>query len=153
MLGIVVIGQDVTRLRESEARLRKYADEHHDQLRRSFDLSHDLVRQVDLSGDNLHHYYISPSFKSVLGHEPESLLGDARALSQLFPKMHLERISMLKKRILSNSESFIEEGPLLHADGHEVLFEHRVNRHPDSNEFAVIISRDLTQRLERQRLE
>ena len=93
-----------------------------------FLFSFDLVRCIVVHEDGtLWHRFVSPSFATTLGHDPEALLGrvDER-LSRLIPAKVLPKVQSLASAVKAGKleRGFTVLYPLLHADGHEVWFEH-----------------------------
>ena len=120
VVGVVGIGQDVTAMRLAEDKARQYAGEYSERLCRSFDLSLDLVTQVDLAGLAPQIYYASPSFETVLGHPPSDVLGDYVQLRWLFPPSFFEHLPSITTQMRSGDDGCTVEYPMLHADGREV---------------------------------
>ena len=129
-----------------------------DEAAKAFDLSLDLVRRIRIDGSQPSHTYVSPSFKHVLGHEQSDLLGPVSQLAQLFPSDVLSRVDQLPMLVKGGKmqSGFMVAYPFLHADGHSILFEHRVcfdnppNAPPSE---VIVISRDISARQQCARLE
>ena len=154
IVGVVGIGQDVTEMRKVEDKARQYAGAYSERLLRSFDLSLDLVTQIDFAKENAPSiYYASPSFRAVLGHSPHDVLGDCAQLEMLFSTQSLELLRLFIQQMRSGKDGVTVEYPMLHIDGHEVWFEHKASRHPENPNCVIVVSRDITDRRERHRLE
>ncbi|KOO25632.1 pas fold family protein [Chrysochromulina tobinii] len=154
IVGVVGIGQDVTEMRKVEDKARQYAGAYSERLLRSFDLSLDLVTQIDFAKENAPSiYYASPSFRAVLGHSPHDVLGDCAQLEMLFSTQSLELLRLFIQQMRSGKDGVTVEYPMLHIDGHEVWFEHKASRHPENPDCVIVVSRDITDRRERHRLE
>lgn len=125
----------------------------------AFDLTLDLVRRVQIKNGKPIHTYVSPSFGKVLGYMPGELLGSVEALSEagkLIPRSMIPKLNAAAQKIVSGEmkNGFMVEYQFLHAEGHLVWFEHRIcfdvaNRPGE----LIIISRDISERRERERLE
>ena len=150
-LAYVQVYKHETEIAETEAKARTLEE----RLRRCFSICHDQMMQFDRSSGVVRITRASNSFLSVFGHRPESVLGDPRELTHLF---RAEDMPELMSRLLGGG---IWEQVMLHADGHEVMFEHKVSTAvashdedvADEDNMVILISRDITDRVERQRLE
>ena len=96
----------------------------------------------------------SSSFESALGHAPATILGEVVKLTELFgfpgsAEMEKKLAAAFEAR---DGEVASWEMPLLHADHHEVPFEHSVHPDPSDPNAALLVSRDITDRLETARL-
>lgn len=130
----------------------------HEQLEffRQFDLSFDLVAIIEVHEGISNRLYSSQSYSTVLGHDTSLLLGDAMHLKSLFPPEFLEHqlplmITLLEDGLLQNGHIF--EADLFHIEGHRIIFEHRLSIDCLNSSRVVIVSRDITDRRERHRLE
>ncbi|KAL1504035.1 hypothetical protein AB1Y20_010447 [Prymnesium parvum] len=149
VVGVLGIGQDVTQLLKAENTATQYVGHYSERLVRSLESSHDLVIQIEYP----HIFYASPSFQPVLQFAPSNVLGDVTKLTHVFPQSFVDQISSVLNRMLDGAAVFTVEHPLLHANGKEVFFEHKFSRHPEHAGCVVVVSRDITDRLERHRLE
>ncbi|KAL3917887.1 MAG: hypothetical protein SGPRY_006226 [Prymnesium sp.] len=153
IIGVLGIGQDVTAINNAEEKARKYAGEFSERLYRSYALSLDLVMHIDVTSKP-QIYYASPSFQSVLGHPNSNLVDNFdQAMRLLSPKKDGQSFSAVVDRMRVEADGFTIEHPLRHIDGREVYFEHKASRHPDNLNCIIVISRDITDRRERHRLE
>ena len=96
----------------------------------------------------------SSSFESALGHAPAAILGEVSRLTHVFgfpgsAEMEKKLAAAFEAR---DGEMASWEMPLLHADHHEVPFEHSVHPDPTDPNAALLVSRDITDRLETARL-
>lgn len=126
----------------------------HAELLHSMDNSFDLVTQLEIKDGVARRAWSSASHLAVLGHEPDSCIGDMRALPHLKTKEFVEEqlpnlISTFEARTMPDGFRF--EEPLLHADGHVVWFEHRVKLNYDEGTRCMLTSRDITDRCECER--
>ncbi|KAL3906159.1 MAG: hypothetical protein SGPRY_010656 [Prymnesium sp.] len=153
IVGVLGIGQDMTAIYKAEEKARKYAGDFSERLYRSYALSLDLVTQLDMS-DPPEIYYASPSYLTVLGHPPSNVVdGDYNQTVRLLSPLAGKPFSYVIELMMTEDDGFTMEYPLRHVDGHEIMFEHKGSRHPDNANCLVIISRDVTDRQERHRLE
>jgi len=125
-------------------------------LFRLFDASFDLVTLIEVRDGKAMRLYSSQSHKTILGHEPESCNGDIVELSRLLPCQY--RTDDTPKLIAAFEAGQIPDGfvgqiPYLHAEGHEVTFEYRISIDRTKPQQLMVISRDITDRRARQRLE
>lgn len=123
---------------------------------RALDSAFDLVAHFAICETRANLVWVSASHSTVLGHPLSSYRGDLSALTHLHPPSFMEE--HLPKLIASlhsgeMPDGFTFEAPMLHADGHEVWFECRIKRMERSPCDVLIISRDITDRRERHRLE
>ena len=148
-----------------EACLQNRRDE---SFKKHFGFTYDLVRCIHIrDGVHLSHVFVSPSFATALGHHPESLLGEVdEGLSSLriggrdppraalFSPETLLKVQQLAAALKDGrlKAGFTDVYPLLHAGGHEVPYEHRCYLGSGENE-VIVVSRDISERLARQRLE
>ena len=116
-------------------------------LRRLTDNMYDVVTQLGADGVI---QYASPSYKWVLGIEPEDVIGQS-----IFERLHSENLEEAQTVFFQAVESQTRPGPLefryLHADGHYLWMECVCSVFKDErDEFAgaVLSSRDITQRKE-----
>jgi len=140
-IGIVAINHDITErkkaeeaIRESEARYRLLADN-----------ITDWVTRIDANGNYL---YVSPSVRTLLGYEPEELLGQSG-----YRLLHPDgsRAVQLPAPVSDeNLPSLIFVFRMRHKDGHYVWLEaqSRLIRSAESGEVVEIVSsaRDITER-------
>ena len=78
----LLVSRDITERLEG-ARL-KAMQAHQEALLRQFDLSFDLVAQIDVHNGGSKRLYSSTSHLTVLGHEPSTLIGDETTLTHLY---------------------------------------------------------------------
>lgn len=97
-----------TALAQGEARFRNLVE-----------ASSDLIWEVD---ENIKYTYVSPTFRDILGYEPEELLG--KTPFDLMPPPEVERISQIFAAIAANQQPFkCLENINQHKDGHLVILE------------------------------
>lgn len=140
-LGTVLITRDITErkrladaLRASEERLRVITD--------------NIQDLVVLTDGNQRTAFVSPSFKPVLGYDPEKLMG-AYILDYIHPDDRKPAIHALYDAWSRSQASFTTEFRLLHADGHYVDAETLGKFSYDAQgQFigTVLIARDITER-------
>jgi len=127
----------------------------HEERDKAFNLSLDLVRRVHIADGVATHLFCSPSFSHVLGHAPASLLGDVRSCTQLLGSEQLSQIGKMCEAFELNKlpNGHKVEYPFLSADGTQVWCEHKLSFDPDRTCEVVIISRDISERREKEQLE
>jgi len=112
------------------------------------------VALVELRDGVLRFTLCSPSYKTRLGHTPGALQLEVTKLSALFGEQGAEEVGRTLAAAFDGSGKDTWEQPLLHAADHsEVWFEHRTNLDQSDPNVALLVSRDITDRRERQRLE
>ena len=125
-------------------------------LFRRFDSSFDLVSLMEVRDGNAYRLYSSKSHKTVLGHDPETCNGDVSKLTHLHPATVLSNeLPMLVAAFEANRipDGYVGETSFLHADGHEIRFEYSTSIDNEIPTKTFVVFRNLTDRLERQRLE
>ena len=120
------------------------------------DLASDLVTHMEIKNGTTTLLYCSASYEAVLGHQPKTCVGNVDGLTHLYPPSFLasqprERAAAFESRRIADGSTM--ETPLLHADGHEIWFEERVKIDPADPNKLLLVSRDITDRRERHRLE
>ena len=120
------------------------------------DLASDLVTHMEIKNGTTTLLYCSASYEAVLGHQPKTCVGNVDGLTHLYPPSFLasqprERAAAFESRRITDGSTM--ETPLLHADGHEIWFEERVKIDPADPNKLLLVSRDITDRRERHRLE
>ena len=147
-----------------EACLQNRRDE---SFKKHFGFTYDLVRCIHIR-DGVHlSVFVSPWFATALGHHPESLLGEVdegpvvaahwRPRSAAGRAVSPETLLKVQQLAAAPKDGRLKAGftdvyPLLHAGGHEVPYEHRCYLGSGENE-VIVVSRDISERLARQRLE
>jgi len=149
IVGVLGIGQDVSQILKTESTATEYVGHPSERLLRSMEASHDLVMQIEYP----HIFYASPSFQTVLQFAPANVVGDISKLTHIFPTSFADQIASIRNRMDTSAADFTVESPLLDANGKQVIFEHKLSRHIEHAGCLVIVSRDITDRLERHRLE
>ena len=143
--GIVINLRDITEhklaeraLLASEARLRQITDN-----------MLDVVSQVDLVGT---HLYASPSFKKVLGYDPQAMVGTP-IYDYVHPDDMAHVLTTIQTAIETRTGAFIEFR-FRHSAGHYVWLETTGNFLFDATgelQGAVLAARDVTARRRRER--
>ena len=113
------------------------------------------MARIELHDGKMRISEASSSFESALGHAPAAILGEVSKLTHVFGfpgSAEMERKLAAAVEACHTSEAATWEMPLLHADHHEVHFEHSVHPDPSDPNAALLVSRDITDRLERARL-
>ena len=139
--------------------LRAQVENEKSRLLHALTSGYDLVAEFQVADGVAERIYSSESHRTVLGHVPETCNGVVTALTHLYtadfrmteaPKL----IAAIEAKKLP--DGFIGETRMLHADGHALWFEWRASfcKSPDPTKpRMIVISRDITDRKERQRLE
>eukprot|EP00965_Chrysotila_dentata_P114562 3786457-Pleurochrysis_carterae.AAC.1 len=128
------------------------------QIVRAFEASVDLVRICERRNGIVRWIFASESFKTVLGHEPASIMGNISELSHLFRDVErLETLPRLAEEYRHKpypDGGLIVEYPFKHAKGGRLMwFEHKMCPLPDNPDCVSIISRDISDRRKKQKLE
>lgn len=114
IIGVIGVSKDITGRKEAEKALR----DSEKQFRMITDNMVDMVSQTDINGVI---QYVSPSGKTLLGYEPEELMGKT-----IFDHVHPDDLDKVKKNF---TMAFIRMEPgrmevrFRHADGHYVWLE------------------------------
>ncbi|MHB8985599.1 MAG: PAS domain S-box protein [Eubacteriales bacterium] len=138
--AVLVIIRDITERKKSEEALR----ESEANLRRLTDNMLDLICETDAAGI---FQYVSPSIKSILGYEPESLLG-----KPVFDMLHPDDRSNMMASFqdsMQNARPGRAEFRYQHADGYYLWLESVGNPLPDKEgrvSAAVFGTRDINDR-------
>ncbi len=101
-----------------------------------------LVTLLSAKSGTLHAIYRSPAFKTVLGHDPATLIGDLRSLPMLFTEEAVEDLARFDTGFLEGTlETPLRfKATLRHGDGQTLTFcEHEADWLPLSSERLVII--------------
>ena len=133
------------RLKESLTALQ-YSEEY---FRALIENAADMTWILDARG---HFVYVSPSTQRILGHSPESLLGEDR-FSFAHPRERDALVQRFKTRVMAVETSFPVEHRFRHGQGHWCVIESistNLLSHPAVKGF-VINSRDITRRKEIER--
>ena len=148
IVGVVGIGQDVTAMKAVQAEK--------EDLLQCLDTSFDLVALYEVKDGISTRTWSSASHLTILGHEPVACNGDQRTLTHLFP---IDFLEIELPRLISAFESgnmhdgLIGEQVMLCADSQEKWFEWRLKINSRQTNRFVLISREITDRRERHRLE
>ncbi|MCA0457391.1 MAG: PAS domain S-box protein [Chloroflexi bacterium] len=130
----------------SEADRQRGLEEREHQYRLLAENSTDIIIRTTIEGTIL---YISPAFKTLLGYEPESIIGKTRAEIS-HPDDILNNNSQIRSGIFSTTSTFTYTHRFRHRDGHYLWFETvaRPVRDPKTNHITEIhvSSRDITER-------
>ncbi len=116
-LRVVVNARDITDRRKAEEELR----EREQQLRMITNNMQDVIIKTDLAGIST---YISPSFETLLGYDPEEWLG--RSVQELVEFVHPEERQEVMEAFLRGLETFVPSRQTFrakHADGHHIWVE------------------------------
>ncbi len=118
-------------LRQSEARYRLLADN-----------ANDVISRHAPNGEIT---YVSPSVRSLLGHDPEALVG--RNAYEMFPAQDVATTRQHVRALMDEGRPFTWTYRVRHRDGHDVWIEtvHRVLPEAEGSE-VLCISRDITAR-------
>ncbi len=137
----IITMTDITERKRLEDALRQ----NEERLRIITDNIQDLVSQSDDEGRFV---FANPSYQTLLGYEPESLLGTS-SLELIHPE-DIERILQIFQTSLNSpSQQFAVETRLRHADGHYISVEivGKLLANEQSNfSGGVFISRDISER-------
>ena len=123
-------------LRESEARHRLLAEN-----------SRDMISRHRLDGTYL---YVSPACRSLLGVEPDALVGTSP-----FDRIHPDDVPIVREgheRLLDRGESWMVDYRLRHTDGRYIHVETSATKTAADGEDAIVcVTRDISERIEQQR--
>lgn len=136
----IVISRNITKRKQTEEKLRKSESKY----RIILEHSNDLICVVDLEGN---YKYASPSYKKILGYDPESMVGQ-----NVFTYIHEDDKKMAEEiveRLFTTKEPFTIPYHKVSKSGQAVLFEGKgmavLNQHGEP-ESIVFISRDITEK-------
>jgi PAS domain S-box-containing protein len=126
--------------------------ESEDRFRSLTEHASDIISEVDSDG-RIH--YISPSFKTVLGREPEEILGKTFADADIADNLHPEDVADLVERYrrglgAGDAVEVMVAYRFRHADGTWHCFESQTTPYrTSSGELRkVVVSRDVTERIQ-----
>jgi PAS domain S-box-containing protein len=148
IVGVVGIGQDVTAVQKAQAEK--------EDLLQCLDNSFDLVALYEVKDGISTRTWCSASHLTILGHELVACNGDQRTPTHLFPTDFLEiELPGLISAFESGEmhDGLIGEQVMLCADSQEKWFEWRMKTNPRLKNRFILISREITDRRERHRLE
>ena len=125
------------------------------ELFRLIDTSFDLVSLIEVHEGVSTRIYSSESHRIVLDHDPVRCNGDVLTLAHLYVNEFLLEVPQLNCQFNAGAikDGHMGELELLHADGHRIPFEYRISINPVRPHQFLCTMRDITDRLERQRLE
>lgn len=139
-LGRISSNQDVTDYKHAEVALLQSETHLSNILKNMID----MIAQIDKEGMI---QYLSPSYKNILGYEPEDLLGKS-----VFEFMHPDDLNRLTTLFFENMEAGVSrrgECRIRHTNGHYLWIESFGNfLYNENNEIcgAIIASHDITER-------
>jgi len=113
------------------------------------DLSFDLVAQLEVKDGVSTRLWSSKSHLTVLGHDPDSCNGDQSTLSHLYPaEFTRDQLPGLIEAFERGdiADGLMGEHCLLHADGHSMMFEWRLDRDTYNSARFIVVWRDITER-------
>ncbi len=148
--AVVATLVDITERKQLEDNLRSSEE----RLRLIIDNIQDLVTYDDVKGNFV---FVSPSSRTMLGYEPQSLL-NVPSMELIHPMDRSPMTQTLSSAIATREPQFTVEGRLRHADGHYIDIEtvgKLVTNGGTSFIGGVFITRDISQRkyLEELRIE
>ncbi len=140
-LAIAMICRDISDRKENEAALLESEERYRMLAENPFD----LIVELD---ENARFIYASPNFESVLGYSPESLLGSS-GLDLVHPDDRAQ-VAQNFTTAAGNLDTIQTTYRALHKDGSERWLETttRTYRSANSRLMSVLISRDITNRVE-----
>ncbi len=142
-IGLIGVAKDVTRSREAEQALR----ESEQKYRLLAENSTDMISRHDPQGNYL---YVSPACRTILGYEPEELLG--RMAYDLIHEADRAAVGLSHWAILEDPKTNTVSFRVRHKEGHYVWLESTVRtlRDPESGEVIEIqcASRNCSARIE-----
>ena len=92
-------------------------------MERSMSMLTDLVRMIEVRDGISRTIWASPSFRTVLGHDPKSMVGDMKKHKHVYTTPFREKLLPM---LITTAESGIApdgrtaQYPFVHHDGHEV---------------------------------
>lgn len=131
--GTIVFLNDITERKQAEEAFRI------SEAKLSL-ITNNIIDMVSRSDSNLTYQYVSPSHKSILGYEPEDLLGKC-----IFYFMHPKDITAVKMAIRTKSPG-MAEFRYRHANGHYIWLESTFNPLVEDGQFVgfIHVRRDIT---------
>ncbi|MDR0138614.1 PAS domain S-box protein [Metabacillus idriensis] len=136
----IVISRNITQRKQTEEKLRKSESKY----RIILEHSNDLICVVDLNGN---YKYASPSYKKILGYEPESMIGQ-NVFNYILAEDQ-EKAEEIMSTLFTTKEPVTIPYHKISHSGHAVLFEGKgmavLNQHGEP-ESIVFISRDITEK-------
>ena len=142
VFGISVFAKDITERKKADEALR----ESEERFRRITENMMDMVTQTDVQGIC---QYASPSFKTILGYEPKSMLG--KSLFELVHPEDLNGTLEIALKALATRSTAKFDYRYKHADGHYVWLQSVGNPLFDLTgqiSGTVLVTRDITERIE-----
>ncbi len=139
--GGVFASRDIT----ERKRLENSLQQNEERLRLITDNIQDLITQNDMTGKLV---YVSPSFQTMLGYEPESLLNTS-SIELIHPDDRLSMTQIFQTAIETGKHHFTVEGRLLHAMGHYIWTESSISFIYDEQlkiTGSVFVARDIGER-------
>ena len=121
-------------------------------LRRCLHLAYDLMAQIEVHDDGVWVTHVSRSYESGLGHAADTLVGGVSKVAGLF-RDPTELSKRLAASYVPGLAPEVWEDVMVHADGRELSFEHSLSRNSETEHTYLLVSRDVTERLIRQRAE
>lgn len=133
----IVLVRDVTVRMKAELEKR----ESDDKYKRLIENLNDLVCEIDSVGTFL---YLSPQYKTILGYEPEELLG--RSAGEILDPEQIEKSSPRLAEVVENKTPSRDEWCFKHKNGSWRWLEcaSQAYRSSSGEERVVVISRDIT---------
>ena len=121
----------------------------------TLDNSFDLVTEIVVEAGVSTRLWSSESHRKILGHDPVSCNGDERTLTKLYTPEFIQLLPSLVSQVEAGDmpDGFTTEVAYLHARGHTVWFESRIKYDTNKKNRFLVVSRDITDRHARQRLE
>ncbi|MEP6988395.1 MAG: PAS domain-containing sensor histidine kinase, partial [Chloroflexota bacterium] len=139
--GGVFISRDITERKRLESSLRQ----NEERLRLITDNVQDLITLNDTKGKLV---FVSPSARTLLGYEPESLL-EMSSIDLIHPDDRQLMTQAFQTALETGTQHFIVEGRLRHADGYYIWTEFSITSIlDDQSNFmgGVFVARDITER-------
>ena len=135
-LEVLAVARDITKEKQTEEALRASEE----RFRLIVEHSSELIAEVTLSGSFL---YVSPSFKTTLGHEPSELVGQ-----NLRGWVHPEDLPLVARLFKNGANPIVLR--VQHRSGDWRWLEASARRVHDSrgHQRVTLIMRDVTQRVE-----
>ena len=91
-------------------------------MERSMSMLTDLVRMIEVRDGISRTIWASPSFRTVLGHDPKSMVGDMKTHKHVYTTPFREKLLPM---LITTASGIAPDGrtaqyPFVHHDGHEV---------------------------------